>query len=85
MYTVLKYTASWWGVEGGRAWYTQKRCNSVYSCLMQFQHVVVYCKGWMYTETQDVHKEMCDSCSFVCGVLQGMDVYRDARCTQGDV
>ena len=46
---------------------------------------VVYCKGWMYTEMQDVHKEMCDSCNFVCGVLQGMDVYRDARCTQGDV
>ena len=70
MYTVLMYTASWCGVEGGRAWYTQKRCNGVHSCLMQFQQVVVYCKGWMYTEMQDVHKEMCDSCNFVCGVLQ---------------
>ena len=40
---------------------------------------VVYCKGWMYTEMQDVHKEMCDLCNFVCGVLQQNG--GDVRCT----
>ena len=43
-------------VHGGNVWCVQ---GDVLACFLQFQHVVVYCKGVMYTvEMYDSHRRL---------------------------